>query len=86
MQMEISFNSTMCSIPNKALFFSCYAHLVLYKLVPLTNREKFERRGEEKKTNAKIPEQICFGLIKALQLCLVVVLFETYRPCYALIQ
>lgn len=76
----------MCSIPNKALFFSCYAHLVLYKLVPLTNREKFERRGEEKKTNAKIPEQICFGLIKALQLCLVVVLFETYRPCYALIQ
>lgn len=81
-----SFNSTMCSIPNKALFFSCYAHLVLYKLLPLTNREKSERRGGEKKTNAKIPKQICFGLIKALQLCLVVVLFETYGPCYSLIQ
>lgn len=56
------FNSTMCNIQNRALFFYTGSLVTLiyffYKLVHLN--------GPEKKTNAKIPEQICFKLIKAL--------------------
>lgn len=54
------FNSTMCNIPNKALcfffyhWFSCYAHLVFYKLVHLSNTVE-NWNCENQKTSAKNP-------------------------------